>query len=68
LQVALPLHDPQLPPQPSSPHCFPLQSGEQVAHWPVPLHVVPPVHEPQLPPQPSLPHCFPLQPGVQAPH
>jgi hypothetical protein len=55
---------PQLPLQPSLPHCFPPQLGVQLdTHLPLALQAMPegqaPV--PQTPPHPSLPHCLPLQ-------
>ncbi len=46
---------PQVPPQPSGPHCFPVHDGTH-AHWLVVLQVWGEGQVPQLPPQPSLPH------------
>lgn len=59
---------PQLPPQPSLPHCLPVQLGTQVG-WQRPdaLHEVPAGQLPQLPPQPSLPHILLAQLGTQLP-
>jgi hypothetical protein len=54
---------PQLPWQPSLPHCFPVQLGAQT-HWLLALQTSPFAHVPQLPWQPSLPHWFPVQLGV----
>ena len=39
LQDWLPGQAPQLPPQPSAPHCFPLQLGVQPMHWPEEVQV-----------------------------
>ena len=70
-QVAVGPHEPQLPPQPSSPHSLPVQLGVQGAPQtltkPEPPQVAGGVHSPQLPPQPSPPHCLPVQSGVQPP-
>ena len=55
---------PQVPPQPSGPHCFPL-------HWrshmqlPAAVQVWPALHVPQLPPQPLSPQVLPVQLGEQ---
>lgn len=51
--------DPQVPPQPSGPHCFVLQSGEQQAPWPE--HTAPAGHDPHDPPHPSPPQVLPSQ-------
>ena len=59
-------HSPQLPPQPSGPHCLPTQLGAH-SHCPVALQVEPEAQAPQLPPQPSGPHCLPEHCGVHAP-
>jgi len=58
---------PHEPPQPSSPHCFPLQLGVQLAvtHAPFASHAIGAVHVPQVPPQPSGPQAFPLHAGTQ---
>ena len=58
---------PHEPPQPSSPHCRPVQAGVQsVTHWPVDVwQAVPPSQVPQSPPQPSGPHSLPTQSGAQ---
>jgi hypothetical protein len=61
----VPVHEPQLPPQPSGPQVFPAQLGTHT-HCPEVLHVgVEPLQVPQLPPQPSGPHCLPVQAGLQ---
>jgi len=58
---------PQLPPQPSAPHCLPPHAWTQFcAHHPFWQTWLTP-HWPHSPPQPSGPHCFPLQLGWQ-PH
>jgi hypothetical protein len=56
---------PQLPKQPSLPHCFPLQLGTQTQtpFWQTSLEK----QLPQVPPQPSGPHALPLQFGKQHP-
>ena len=59
---------PQLPPQPSSPHCLPAQSGvheEPSTHRPAGEQTRPTPQMPQLPPQPSSPHPLLAQSGVQ---
>ncbi len=55
---------PQVPPQPSLPHCLPPQVGRQV-QVPAVEQTVEPVQAPQPPPQPSGPQVFPAQLGVQ---
>jgi hypothetical protein len=68
LQLSPVVQVPQLPLQPSEPHCFPLHWGVQPAtHWPLALHESPWVQVPQEPPQLSEPHCLPLHCGVHAP-
>lgn len=68
LVVQLPVGQvPQIPPQPSSPHCFPVHFGVQ-AQRPLALQAPPPGQVPQLPPQPLSPHCFPVQAGAQIWH
>jgi hypothetical protein len=52
-------HVPQLPPQPSEPQVFPVQSATQQD----PLRQLPSEHVPHVPPQPSGPHTFPVQRG-----
>jgi hypothetical protein len=52
-------HESQLPPQPSEPQVFPVQSGMQHA----PLTQLPSEHVPHVPPQPSGPHTLPVQRG-----
>jgi hypothetical protein len=64
---------PQVPPQPSEPHCLPAQLGTQPpwTHCPWALQLNPAWQVPQLPLQPSEPHCLPAQFGRQlhlAPH
>lgn len=59
----MPRQVPQLPPQPSSPHCFPLQLGEQLLVQRPAASQLPLVHVPQVPPHPSGPHCLPAQEG-----
>jgi hypothetical protein len=63
LQVVGLVQLPQLPLQPSGPHCFPLHCGTQ-AHWPLALQVAGLAQLPQLPLQLSGPHCFPLHCGT----
>jgi hypothetical protein len=61
-------HVPQTPSQPSSPHCFPVQAGVQVAgsaHRPATVHFSGGWHAPQTPLQPSSPHSRPAHTGVQ---
>lgn len=58
-----PLHEPQLPPQPLSPHCLPAQLGVQLQC--PPLQVEPGAQLPQLPLQPLEPQFLPpLQSGA----
>src|SRR5262249_55176911 len=52
------------PPQPSSPHERPVQSGVHVTHCPDALQVYPNEQVPHEPPQPSDPQLRPLQSGV----
>ena len=58
VQFSVPVHVPQLPPQPSSPQVLPVQSG---THWqsPAALHCSLTEHVPQVPPQPLSPHSLP---------
>lgn len=59
------MHNPQLPPQPSGPHVFPVQFRTQVfEHTPF-THDSPLAQTPQLPPQPSSPQFLPTQFGTQ---
>ena len=58
LQVSALGQLPQLPPQPSGPHCRPLQLGTH-AQAPAALQVSDRPQLPQEPPQPSSPHCLP---------
>ena len=67
--VSNPAHMPQLPPQPSGPHCLPAQLGMQSPSQAPSAQVPPPAQRPSahLPPQPSSsPHCFASQEGSQA--
>src|SRR6185369_8589949 len=64
VQVSPELQRPQAPPQPSSPHNLPSQSGRQT-QFPR-TQVAPPLQaSPQTPPQPSSPHSRPSQSGSQ---
>ena len=57
-----------MPPQPSGPHCLPLQSGVQpwgATHLYSKLQVLPWGQVPQVPPQPSDPQSLSSQTGVQ---
>ena len=58
-------HVPQLPPQPSSPHVRPVQSGVHTQRPVLVSQNEGEVQVPQLPPQPSLPQARPVQSGVQ---
>ncbi len=66
-QTELPVQFPQLPLQPSFPHCFPEHWGWQ---HDVPFkQVCGHGHVPHWPPQPSLPHTWPEQSGMHdGPH
>jgi len=71
LQVSSEGHVPQIPLQPSLPHCLPTQFGQQqvaqqLSHCPASLQVWPEGHRAQIPPQPSDPQLFPEQFGVHA--
>jgi hypothetical protein len=62
--TSLPLHSPQLPPQPSSPQLSPSQLGAQT-HCPAASQPSPGPQLPHTPPQPSGPQATPRQSGWQ---
>ncbi len=64
LQVWVLAQAPQLPPQPSVPHCLPPHWGAHT-HCPERLQVCEPEQVPHCPPQPSEPHTLPAQLGAQ---
>ena len=57
------MHEPQVPPQPSSPQSLPSHWGSH-SHLLLELHVSFASQVPQEPPQPSLPHSLCFQFGM----
>lgn len=64
MHVVVPVHVPQMPPQPSSPHSMPSQAGWQ--HTPSARQTNIASHWPQDPPQPSSPQVRAVQSGRQS--